>query len=64
MDFIVVVKAWNGTFYLTENLDFRDALGDEVLWDGAMWTEQTIENYIKEDAKEHEYNYFIEKLGG
>lgn len=63
MDYIVIVKAWNGTFYLTPNLEFEDSLGDNVLWNSKEWDEKTIENYIKDDAKIHNYTYIIESLG-
>ena len=62
MDYIVIVKAWNGTYYLTTALEFKDSLGDNVLWDGSEWNEKTIEKYIKDDAIENDYIYVIERL--
>ena len=63
MNYIVIVKAWNGTFYLTPSLEFEDSLGDNVLWNSKEWDEKTIENYIKDDAKKCKYTYIIKRLG-
>lgn len=62
MGYIVIVEAWNGSYYLNEDLEFKEELSDNVVWDGDEWDEKSIENYIKDDAKENEYTYAIERL--
>ena len=61
-DYLVSVKAWNGVFYLTPDLDFEDSLSDKVVWDGNFYDYESIEKQVKEDAKKNDYTYSIESL--
>lgn len=61
-DYLVTVNAWNGSFYLTPELDFEDSLSDKCIWDGAFYDYEAIENEVKEDAKKNDYTYSIEPL--
>ena len=63
-DYLVSIKAWNGVFYLTPELDFEDSLSDKVVWDGDLYDYESIEKEVKEDAKKNDYTYSIEPLNG
>lgn len=58
-NYLVIVENFTGKYYLTYDLEFRDGLSDDCVWDGKIWDENTIMEYIKDDSMRYGYTYKI-----
>lgn len=58
---VIVVTASRGIFYLTTHLEYSNILCEDALWPANKWDIESINNFIKDDAKICGYTYKIQE---
>ena len=59
---VVVATTSGGIFYLTSHLEYSNIICDDVLWPANEWDTDSINKFIKDDAKMCGYTYKIQEF--